>query len=72
MIKIKDKVAREMIQVIDGLSSKYNVDLRKYLTLEYLQAVKDGLLTAHNKSEYNLKMQMFESQLMHLIEEVTR
>ena len=72
MKKTNDIVAREMVQVINSLEHKYNVDLRKYLTLEYLQTVKDGLLTAHNKSEYNLKMQMFESQLMHLIEEVTR
>ena len=65
---INDRVAMDMIYIIDDVNILYDVDVRKMLVLETVQAYKRNLERAENLKEYNDILSDFRNMLVDVIE----
>lgn len=65
---INDRVAMDMINIIDDVNILYDVDVRKMLVLETVQAYKRNLERAENLKEYNDILSDFRNMLVDVIE----
>lgn len=65
---INDRVAMDMIHIIDDVNILYDVDVRKMLVLETVQAYKRNLERAENLKEYNDILSDFRNMLVDVIE----
>jgi hypothetical protein len=65
---INDIVAMDMIHIIDDVNILYDVDVRKMLVLETVQAYKRNLERAENLKEYNDILSDFRNMLVDVIE----
>ena len=65
---INDRVALDMINVMDDVNILYDVEVRKMLVLETVQAYKRNLERAENLKEYNDILSDFRNMLVEIIE----
>lgn len=65
---INDRVTMDMIHIIDDVNILYDVDVRKMLVLETVQAYKRNLERAENLKEYNDILSDFRNMLVDVIE----
>lgn len=65
---INDRVAMDMIHIIDDVNILYDVDVRKMLVLETVQAYKRNLERTENLKEYNDILSDFRNMLVDVIE----
>lgn len=65
---INDRVAMDMIHIIDDVNILYDVDARKMLVLETVQEYKRNLECAENLKEYNDILSDFRNMLVNVIE----
>lgn len=65
---INDRVAMDMIHIIDDVNILYDIDVRKILVLETVQAYKRNLERAENLKEYNDILSDFRNMLVDVIE----
>lgn len=65
---INDRVAMDMINIIDDVNILYDIDVRKMLVLETAQAYKRNLEHAENLKEYNDILSDFRNMLVDVIE----
>lgn len=65
---INDIVAMDMIHVMDDVNILYDVEVRKMLVLETVQAYKRNLEHAENLKEYNDILSDFRNMLVDVIE----
>lgn len=65
---INDRVAMDMIHIIDDVNILYDVDVRKMLVFETVQAYKRYLERAENLKEYNDILSNFRNMLVDVIE----
>lgn len=65
---INDRVAMDMIHVMDDVNILYDVEVRKMLVLETVQAYKRNLERAENLKEYNDILSDFRNMLVDVIE----
>lgn len=65
---INDRVALDMIHVMDDVNILYDVEVRKMLVLETVQAYKRNLERAENLKEYNDILSDFRNMLVDVIE----
>lgn len=65
---ITDRVAMDMIHIMDDVNILYDVDVRKMLVLETVQAYKRDLECAENLKEYNDILSDFRNMLVDVIE----
>lgn len=65
---INDRVAVDMIHIIDDVNILYDVDVRKMLVLETVQAYKINLERAENLKEYNDILSDFRNMLVDVID----
>lgn len=65
---INDRVALDMIHVMDDVNILYDVEVRKMLVLETVQAYKRNLERAENLKEYNDILSDFRNMLVEVIE----
>lgn len=65
---INDRVAMDMIHIIDDVNILYDVDVRKMLALSPIQAYKRNLERAENLKEYNDILSDFRNMLVDVIE----
>lgn len=65
---INDRVAMDMIHIIDDVNILYDVEVRKMLVLETVQAYKRNLERAENLKEYNDILSDFRNMLVEVIE----
>ena len=66
---INDRIALDMIHVMDDVNILYDVEIRKMLVLETVQAYKRNLERAENLKEYNDILSDFRNMLVDVIEE---
>lgn len=66
---INDRVAMDMIHIMDDVNILYDVEVRKMLVLETVQAYKRNLERAENLKEYNDILSDFRNMLVDVIEE---
>lgn len=65
---INDRVAMDMIHIIDDVNILYDVEVRKILALSPIQAYKRNLECAENLKEYNDILSDFRNMLVDVIE----
>lgn len=65
---INDRVAMDMIHIMDDVNILYDVEVRKMLVLETVQAYKRNLERAENLKEYNDILSDFRNMLVDVIE----
>lgn len=65
---INDRIALDMIHVMDDVNILYDVEVRKMLVLETVQAYKRNLERAENLKEYNDILSDFRNMLVEIIE----
>lgn len=65
---INDRVAMDMIHIIDDVNILYDIDVRKMLVLETVQAYKRNLERSENLKEYNDILSDFRNMLVDVIE----
>lgn len=65
---INDRIALDMIHVMDDVNILYDVEVRKMLVLEIVQAYKRNLERAENLKEYNDILSDFRNMLVDVIE----
>lgn len=65
---INDRVAMDMIHIMDDVNILYDVEVRKMLVLETVQAYKRNLESAENLKEYNDILSDFRNMLVDVIE----
>lgn len=65
---INDRVAMDMINIMDDVNILYDIDVRKMLVLETVQAYKRNLERAENLKEYNDILSDFRNMLVDVIE----
>ena len=65
---INDRIALDMINVMDDVNILYDVEVRKMLVLETVQAYKRNLERAENLKEYNDILSDFRNMLVYVIE----
>lgn len=65
---INDRVAMDMIHIMDDVNILYDIDVRKILVLETVQAYKRNLERAENLKEYNDILSDFRNMLVDVIE----
>lgn len=65
---INDRVAMDMIHIMDDVNILYDVEVRKMLVLETVQAYKRNLERAENLKEYNDILSDFRNMLVEVIE----
>lgn len=65
---ITDRVAMDMINIMDDVNILYDIDVRKMLVLETVQAYKRDLERAENLKEYNDILSDFRNMLVDVIE----
>ena len=65
---INDRVAMDMIHIMDDVNILYDIDVRKILVLETVQAYKRNLERAENIKEYNDILSDFRNMLVDVIE----
>lgn len=65
---INDRIALDMINVMDDVNILYDVEVRKMLVLETVQAYKRNLERAENLKEYNDILSDFRNMLVDVIE----
>lgn len=65
---INDRIALDMIHVMDDVNILYDVEVRKMLVLEIVQAYKRNLERAENLKEYNDILSDFRNMLVEIIE----
>lgn len=65
---INDRIAFDMIHVMDDVNILYDVEVRKMLVLETVQAYKRNLERAENLKEYNDILSNFRNMLVEIIE----
>lgn len=65
---INDRIALDMIHVMDDVNILYDVEVRKMLVLETVQAYKRNLERAENLKEYNDILSNFRNMLVEIIE----
>lgn len=65
---INDRVSMDMIHIIDDVNILYDVDVRKIIVLETVQAYKRNLERAENLKEYNDILSDFRNMLVDVIE----
>lgn len=65
---INDRIALDMINVMDDVNILYDVEVRKMLVLETVQAYKRNLERAENIKEYNDILSDFRNMLVDVIE----
>lgn len=65
---INDKVAKDMIDIMDDLNILYDVEVRKMLALITVQAYKRKLEGAKTLKRYNNILSDFRNMLVEVIE----
>lgn len=65
---INDRIALDMIHIMDDVNILYDVEVRKMLVLEIVQAYKRNLERAENLKEYNDILSDFRNMLVDVIE----
>lgn len=65
---INDRIALDMFHVMDDVNILYDVEVRKMLVLETVQAYKRNLERAENLKEYNDILSDFRNMLVDVIE----
>lgn len=65
---INDRIALDMIHVMDDVNILYDVEVRKMLVFEIVQAYKRNLERAENLKEYNDILSDFRNMLVEIIE----
>jgi hypothetical protein len=65
---INDRVAMDMINIMDDLNILYDVEVRKMLVLETVQAYKRNLEDAKTLKRYNDILSDFRNMLVEVIE----
>lgn len=65
---INDRIALDMIHVMDDVNILYDVEVRKMLVLETVQTYKRNLERAENLKEYNDILSDFRNMLVEIIE----
>ena len=65
---INGRVAMDMINIIDDVNILYDIDVRKMLVLETVQAYKRNLERAENLKEYNDILSDFRKMLVDVVE----
>lgn len=65
---INDRIALDMIHVMDDVNILYDIEVRKMLVLETVQAYKRNLERAENLKEYNDILSDFRNMLVEIIE----
>lgn len=65
---INDKVAKDMIDIMDDLNILYDVEVRKMLVLETVQAYKRNLEDVKTLKRYNDILSDFRNMLVEVIE----
>ena len=65
---INDRIAMDMINIIDDVNILYDVEVRKMLVLSPIQAYKRDLERAENLKEYNDILSDFRNMLVDIIE----
>lgn len=65
---INDRVAMDIIHIMDDVNILYDVEVRKMLVLETVQAYKRNLERAENLKEYNDILSDFRNMLVEVIE----
>lgn len=65
---INDRIALDMIHVMDDVNILYDVEVRKMLVLETVQAYKRNLERAENLKEYKDILSDFRNMLVDVIE----
>ena len=65
---INDRIALDMIHVMDDVNILYDVEVRKMLVLETVQAYKRNLERTENLKEYNDILSDFRNMLVEIIE----
>lgn len=65
---INDRVATDMIHVMDDVNILYDVEVRKMLVLKTVQAYKRELEGAENLKRYNDILSNFRNMLVEIIE----
>lgn len=65
---INDRIALDMIHVMDDVNILYDVEVRKMLVLEIVQEYKRNLERAENLKEYNDILSDFRNMLVDVIE----
>lgn len=65
---INDRIALDMIHVMDDVNILYDVEVRKMLVLETVQAYKRNLERAENLKKYNDILSDFRNMLVDVIE----
>ena len=65
---INDNVAKDMIDIMDDLNILYDVEVRKMLVLETVQAYKRNLEDAKTLKRYNDILSDFRNMLVEVIE----
>ena len=65
---INDRVAMDMIHIMNDVNILYDVEVRKMLVLETVQAYKRNLERAENLKEYNDILSDFRNMLVDVIE----
>ncbi len=65
---INDKVAKDMIDIMDDLNILYDVEVRKMLALITVQAYKRNLEDAKTLKRYNDILSDFRNMLVEVIE----
>lgn len=65
---INDRIALDMIHVMDDVNILYDVEVRKMLVLGTVQAYKRNLERAENLKEYNDILSDFRNMLVDVIE----
>lgn len=68
MKTINDKVAKDMIDIMDDLNILYDVEVRKMLALITVQAYKRKLEDAKTLKRYNNILSDFRNMLVEVIE----
>lgn len=65
---INDRIAMDMIHIMDDVNILYDVEVRKMLVLETVQAYKRNLEGAENLKRYNDILSDFRNMLVEVIE----
>lgn len=65
---INDRIALDMIHIMDDVNILYDVEVRKMLVLSPIQAYKRKLERAKNLKEYNDILSDFRNMLVDVIE----
>ncbi len=65
---INDRIALDMINIMDDVNILYDVEVRKMLVLEIVQTYKRNLERAENLKEYNDILSDFRNMLVDVIE----